>query len=190
MENRVLPQHNDAQFHHLYTTHRDAIWSYVVRRVERGDVDDAVAEVFVVAWRKVAQAPGPGEVLPWLYGIAKNVVRNTIRSSARRQRLWTKSASLSRMDSPSSDVQVIRNLEDAELLAAVEALHPIDRELLRLRVWEELSIKDIALVVGRSPKSVESRLVRIRKNLARTLDVPESPLHAVRPGRTQRGGEQ
>jgi RNA polymerase sigma-70 factor, ECF subfamily len=188
--NRVLSQHNDEQFHHLFTTHRDAVWSYVVRRVDRNDVDDAVAEVFVVAWRKVAQVPERAEVLPWLYGIARNVVRNTQRSSKRRQRLWTKNASLARKNSPSPDIQVVRDLDDAALLAAVAALHPFDRELLRLRTWEELSIKDIALVVGKSPKSVESRLVRIRKNLARTLDVPESPLHAVRPVQTRQGGEQ
>lgn len=91
---------------------------------------------------------------------------------------------------PSCDVPVIRDLETAELLAAVDALHSDDRELLRLRTWEELSIKDVAVVVGKSPKSVESRLVRIRKNLARTLNVPESPLHVVRPGPSQQGGEQ
>jgi RNA polymerase sigma-70 factor (ECF subfamily) len=190
VEIRVLPQQADERFHHLYTTHRDAVWSYVARRVERGDVDDAVAEVFVVAWRKVAQTPDPEQVLPWLYGIAKNVVRNTIRSSARRQRLWAKNASLSHAESPSSDIQVIRNLEDAQLLAAVEALSPIERELLRLRTWEELSIKAIALVVGRSPKSVESRLVRIRKKLARSLDVPDRPTRTVRPVHTIPGGEQ
>jgi RNA polymerase sigma factor (sigma-70 family) len=85
-------------------------------------------------------------------------------------------------------VQVVRNLEDTELLAAVATLRPIDQELLRLRTWEELSIKDIAVVVGMSPKAVESRLVRIRKNLARRLVVQSSPSHVVRPGLAEEGG--
>lgn len=186
----MLSQQEDAQFQHLYATYRDVIWAYVVRRVDRADVEDAVAEVFVVTWRRIATAPPLDEALPWLYGISKNVVRNTTRSSRRRQRLWTKSASLAPTESPSCDVPVIRDIETAELLAAVDSLHSDDRELLRLRTWEELSIKDIALVVGKSPKSVESRLVRIRKNLARTLNVPESPLHVVRPGPRQQGGEK
>jgi DNA-directed RNA polymerase specialized sigma24 family protein len=97
---RMLSQQEDAQFQHLYSTYRDAIWAYIVRRVDRGDVEDAVAEVFVVAWRRIARAPPGDEALPWLYGISKNVVRNTIRSTRRRQRLWTKSASLAPTERP------------------------------------------------------------------------------------------
>ncbi|GMQ98424.1 MAG: sigma-70 family RNA polymerase sigma factor [Acidimicrobiia bacterium] len=180
----------NAQFRDLYMTHRDAVWSYIVRRVGRNDVDDAVAEVFVVAWRKTSQAPDIDEQLPWLYGIAKNVLRNVNRSSSRRNRLWIKATAQPSTDSPPSDVQVIRNSEDEELLAAVAKLRAIDQEVLRLRTWEELAIKDIAIVVGMSPKSVESRLVRIRKNLARSLAVPLSPAQSVRPGLAKQGGEQ
>jgi RNA polymerase sigma-70 factor (ECF subfamily) len=138
----------------------------------------------------MSQSPNPGEQLPWLYGIAKNVVRNTNRSSKRRHRLWTKVSVLPRADDPGSDIQVVRKLDDTELLNAVSRLRPIDQELLRLRTWEELPIKDIAVAVGMSPKSLESRLVRIRKNLARMLAVPASPMHVVRPGYPIEGGEQ
>jgi len=181
---------DDTQFRHLYMTHRDAVWSYIVRRVGRNEVDDAVAEVFVVAWRKISEAPAIDEQLPWLYGIARNIVRNVIRSSNRRKRLWIKTAALPPTNSPASDIQVVRNSEDEELLVAVARLRANDQELLRLRTWEELTIRDIALVVGMTPKSVESRLVRIRKNLARTLAVPESPTRKVRPDLANQGGEQ
>jgi len=180
----------DARFDDMYTKHRDAVWSYVVRRVGRNDVDDAVAEVFTVAWRKIRHSPDIDEQLPWLYGIGKNVVRNVNRSARRRQRLWARAMAVPIPDSPASDVQVVRNLDDAELLRAVSRLKPIDRELLRLRTWEELPIKDIAAVVGMSPKSVESHLVRSRKSLARMLAVRSSPMHEVRPGHTMEGGGQ
>ncbi len=92
------PQRDDTRFEQMYTTHRDAIWSYAVRRVARDEVDDAVAEVFTVAWRKMSQAPQADRQLPWLYGIGKNVVRNTNRSSNRRQRLWKKVSSMPPLD--------------------------------------------------------------------------------------------
>ena len=184
------PQRDDTRFEQMYTTHRDAIWSYAVRRVTRDEVDEAVAEVFTVAWRKIGQCPEPEEQLPWLYAIGRNIVRNTHRASNRRNRLWSKVSSMPPSDETGSDVQVVRNFEDAELLTVVSRLKPIDQELLRLRTWEELPIKDIAVVVGLSPKSVESRLVRIRKNLARMLAVPASPPHGVSPGYTHEGGEQ
>jgi RNA polymerase sigma-70 factor (ECF subfamily) len=190
VESRLQAQPNDTRFEGMYMTHRDALWSYVVRRVARDEVDDAVAEVFIVAWRKVGQCPEPEEQLPWLYAIGRNVVRNTHRASNRRNRLWSKVASIRSLDEAGSDVQVIRSFDDMELLTAVSRLKPIDQELLRLHTWEELPIKDIAVVVGLSPKSVESRLVRIRKNLARMLAVPASTPHGVRPGFAHEGGEQ
>lgn len=186
----MQPQPDNTRFEQMYVAHRDAIWSYVLRRVTRDEVDDAVAEVFTVAWRRMDQFPMPDEQLPWLYGIGRNVVRNTRRASNRRNRLRRKVTALPPEDSPSSDLQVVRNFEDTELLTAVSRLKPIDQELLRLRTWEELPIKDIAVVVGMSSKSVESRLVRIRKSLARMLAVPASPPHGVSPGYAHEGGEQ
>lgn len=188
VEIRVQVPNSEAQFRDMYVTHRDAVWSYVLRRTNRDDVDDAVAEVFTVAWRKIGRSPDVDEQLPWLYGISKNVVRNTNRTSNRRRRLWTRATSIPTAGAPAADVQVVRNLEETELLAAVAKLRPVDQELLRLRTWEELPIKDIAIVVGMSPKAVESRLVRIRKNIARMLAVQSSPSHVVRPGLAKEGG--
>lgn len=188
VEMQVQIPPDDAGFQHMYLTHRDAVWSYIVRRTKRDNVDDAVAEVFTVAWRKIDRSPDVEEQLPWLYGISKNVVRNVNRSSMRRHRLWTRVVAIPPEDVPAAEVQVVRNLEDAELLSAVAGLRTVDQELLRLRTWEELSIKDIAVVVGMSPKAVESRLVRIRKNLARVLAVQSSPSHVVRPGLAEEGG--
>jgi RNA polymerase sigma-70 factor (ECF subfamily) len=41
------------------------------------DANDASAEVFTIAWRRVADAPGPDSHLPWLYGIPRSVVSET-----------------------------------------------------------------------------------------------------------------
>ena len=180
----------DAQFQTMYTAHRDAIWSYCMRRVERAEVEDAVAEVFVVAWRRQDQAPPGEETLPWLYGVARNVVRNTNRARYRRQRLNTKVSSLGTQPEDPSDVQVVRNMQDEALLDAVASLKDDEQELLRLRTWEELPINQIAIVVGKSPRSVESKLGRIRKKLARKLAVPHQSGAKARPSYAEEGGER
>ncbi len=174
----------------MFRTHRDAIWSYCVRRVDRNEVEDAVAEVFIVAWKKHDRAPGGDEMLPWLYGVARNVVRNSNRSMVRRNRLSSRMKSLGTETAEASDVQVVRNLEDERLLAAVATLSDDDQELLRLRTWEELTIKQIATAIGKSPRSVESKLGRIRKKLARQLSVPMSSAQPVRPSYAEEGGER
>jgi RNA polymerase sigma-70 factor (ECF subfamily) len=153
----------------MFEAHRAEIWSYCYRRLPADDVQDAVADVFLHAWRRIDRAPaGPDEVL-WLYGIARNVVRNTRRSDVRRRRLWSKARATSVPESDDPAVQVVRRAEDEELLAAVDRLDPLARELLRLRTWEELSLAEIATVTGMSTRAVESRLARTRKRLATVL---------------------
>jgi RNA polymerase sigma factor (sigma-70 family) len=175
----------------MFTSHRDAVWGYCYRRLPRDDVQDAVAEVFLVAWRRIDQAPDGDETLLWLYGVARNVVRNFHRSSVRRQRLRVKAGAFHQADNSTPEMQVIRRAEDRELLAAVNQLKPMDQELLRLRTWEELSHAEIASVVGMSTRSVESRLARVRKRLGALLQIPTtSPHQTLSPRPVEEGGER
>ena len=180
---------SDAEFQRLFKAHRDAMWAYCVRRLHRDDVPDAVAEVFLVAWRRWDQAPLGGEERPWLYGVARNVVRNFGRSSRRRMRLDARLASVAEPASEPPDSQVVRREQEEQLLAAVLALSPLEQELLRLRTWEELSHADIAQVVGRSVRSVESRLARIRRKLVSQLN-RGSNRSQISPRPVEEGGER
>jgi RNA polymerase sigma-70 factor (ECF subfamily) len=165
------------------------VWWYCSRRLHRDEVADAVAEVFLVAWRKIDEAPDTDEALLWLYGVARNVVRNMRRSTRRRHRLQLKAASVGEPDSPGPEMLVVRRAEDRELLAAVARLGSLERELLRLRTWEELTLAEIAEVVGSSVRSVESRLARTRRKLAAMLSVSVSSAAAVSPRSVEEGGE-
>ena len=162
----------DARFRRLFDAHRDALQMYCHRRLGPDHADDALSEVFVVVWRKMRDVPDDEQALLWLYGIARNVVRNTRRSRARWWRLNLRLASLGVDSAPGPETQVVRRAEDQELLAAVTRLKPNEQELLRLRTWEELPAADIAAVTGLSVRAVETRLSRIRKKLAKDLDRP------------------
>jgi RNA polymerase sigma-70 factor (ECF subfamily) len=172
----------------MFADHRDAVWSYCYRRLDRSDVPDAVAEVFLAAWRRIENAPAAPETLAWLYGIARNVVRNATRSSGRRRRLHEKAASIRAPHPATPEVEVVRRAEDAALLAAVARLKPLEQELLRLRTWEELPLAEIAAATGLSVRAVESKLARVRKRLAGMLDVPTRK-PARRPRPVEEGGE-
>lgn len=158
-----------AAFCRLFASYREPLWAYCYRRLPRNDVPDAVSDVFLQAWRRMDQAPDDDTGLLWLYGIARNVVQNTRRSENRRRRLHLKAHALGQSTSTDPETLVIRRLEDRELLEAVDQLPPLDRELLRLRMWEELSLSEIAEVAGISTRAVESRLARVRRRLASTL---------------------
>ena len=162
----------DQRFRRLYLDHERDVRNYCRRRLPTADVDDAVADVFVVAWRRIDSLPVPAEVRPWLFGVARNVVRNLEREARRRQRLWGKAAATadrSRREA-GPEVAVVR-LGDAEtVLAALGTLKPADQEVLRLSKWEELTPAGIALVLRISPAAAGMRVKRASARMANALD--------------------
>jgi DNA-directed RNA polymerase specialized sigma24 family protein len=87
-------------------------------------VNDVVAEVFLVAWRRIDEAPESREML-WLYGIAKNVIRNAHRARHRQERLRTKVTAQGLTSEPSAEVHVVRNVEERAVLDPLATLRPV-----------------------------------------------------------------
>lgn len=154
--------HVEERFRSLFHAHYSAVVAYTVRRLGRTDGQDAAAEVFAVAWRRMHRVPSEPEALPWLYGVARNVVRNTERSRRRRERLASRAASVA----VSNPTPTERN---HEVLGALERLRAIDREILLLSAWEGLEPAEIAPVLGISAGTASVRLHRARQRLAELL---------------------
>ena len=181
---------SEAEFKVMYDLHFDSVARYCLRRLPEHSAQDAVSEVFLIAWRRFDSIPGGEESLPWLYGVAKNVVRNIDRSGRRSMRLSAKVKAQAHYPEPSPDVQVIRKEQDDELVAALLTLKADDQEVLRLRAYEGLSVKQIAIAIGCSEEAAKKRvsraLARLRK--AATIDTPVPS--GTNPRATHQGGER
>lgn len=156
------PAH-DAEFRRMYDEHFAEIRSYCLRRLPTADANDAVSEVFLVAWRKRNDIPETP--LPWLYGVARNVIRNTSRATRRQSRITNRLAAEPTYPEPGTDVPVVRHEDDQAVLDALATLSAQDQEVLRLRAWEGLSASEVATVVGCSLAAAEKRLTRASKRL-------------------------
>ena len=181
---------SETEFKAMYGLHFDSVARYCLRRLPEHSAQDAVSEVFLAAWRRFDSMPQGEDSLPWLYGVAKNVVRNIDRSQRRTTRLSAKIDAEPRYLEPSPDIQVIQNEQDAELVAALESLKPDDREVLRLRSYEGLSLKQISIAVGCSEEAAKKRvsraLTRLRRAMAHDMPVPSG----ANPRATHQGGER
>jgi len=163
--NRRIASADEARFSEIYRRHGKMIHAYCARRIDGSQVPDAVAETFAVAWRKIDQIPEGEGALPWLYGVAYRVLSHQWRSKARNRRLGERLLGLAEFDTASPDVILIRNEEHRLVIEASNRLRPIDQEILRLTLWEELSHLETAAVLGIEATAVKQRAYRARRNL-------------------------
>jgi RNA polymerase sigma factor (sigma-70 family) len=156
----------------LFERHAEEIYNYCFRRIGEWSVaEDALSIVFLEAWRRRGKELPPGKVLPWLYGIATNVVRNR-RRSERRYR-----AALSRLPAPPSEPdfgeEVVARLDDERRIGRaldLLATQPRDQQdVFVLCAWTQLSYQDAAFALDIPVGTVRSRLSRAR-GLLQELD--------------------
>jgi RNA polymerase sigma-70 factor (ECF subfamily) len=156
----------ETRFVEIYRRYSRPIQAYCARRTTPSQIADAVSEVFLVTWRRIDQVPEGEAALPWLYGVAYRVLSHQWRHKARSRRLIERLRGLAQVESLSPDVVLVRNEEYNLVLAAAARLRPMDQEVLRLTLWEELPYADVAIVLGIAVTAVKERAYRARRNLA------------------------
>jgi RNA polymerase sigma-70 factor (ECF subfamily) len=158
------------RFEDLVTTNSAAMLGYVRRRVDQpADAADVVCDVFLVAWRRIDEVPEGRSATLWLYGVARRALANRRRGDERRAALHEKlrlQREIERVerveppDAPASD-------RVHEALARMSA---IDREVLSLSAWEELTPAEIGAMTGLTSSAVRVRLHRARRRLKEMLE--------------------
>lgn len=156
-----------AAYGELFTRHGARIHGYVVRRTADPQLaDDVTAIVFLELWRRRAavELTRPS-ALPWLYGVASNVLRNQQRS---RRRFKDAIDSLALLPARSPELverQAEAAAEAADVVAQVRRLPRRERDVLVLSVWEGLSHAEIAEALGITIRAVRARLAQARHRL-------------------------
>jgi RNA polymerase sigma-70 factor (ECF subfamily) len=133
---------------------------------------DLTAEVFARAWlsRGRFRARDGAPALPWLLGIAQNVLRDSLRKrrvedSARRR------LGLPRTVAPDTEIERVDerlSLPDSAR-AVFSSLPERDREFLRLRVVEERPYNEVAVRMHCTPQAARLRVSRLLRQLQYTL---------------------
>ena len=160
----------------LFERHARAVYNHLFRRcADWSSAEDLTSVVFLEAWRKRHRVELDREsALPWLLGVATNVVLNH-RRSVRRYRAALSRVPLPEIGAPASvGVQdfagdaagrVAAESEMRLILVLVERLPERERQVLELCAWDGLSYEDAAAVLGVPVGTVRSRLSRARDRL-------------------------
>jgi RNA polymerase sigma-70 factor (ECF subfamily) len=137
---------------------------------DRGDLDDLVQEVFVIAFRGLERFRGEARLSTWLYRICVNVALGRIRTRKRKPPpiggldLDTQRTDPSLTERPETpDRALERERDRARVYAALETLAPKKRIVLYLHEIEGLDLKEIAYLVDSNPVTVRTRLFYARR---------------------------
>jgi len=164
----------EAEFQKIFNEHKHAVYRYAWRMSGSAVVaEDITQDVFVSLLRQPNRFDqGRGSMRAFLLGIARNIALKRWRDETRWEELVD-----TEFSSRETSLDRIESREVGEIVGeAVRSLPLLQREVLILAEYEEMSIEEIAAAVESETGTVKSRLHRARENLRRIL-APLRPMN-------------
>jgi RNA polymerase sigma factor (sigma-70 family) len=164
------------RFAEIFDRHFASVFRVAERRVGRDQASEVASETFVLAFAKRGSfRPEAVDALPWLLGIASNVIlhqrRRFVRYLAAVERVSADVRTADREgDLGSADRRLDAPADWARMRAALLTLSDTDRELLLLVAWDELSYEEAAVVLDVPLGTVRSKLHRAKARLRELLE--------------------
>ncbi|MEW8958011.1 ECF RNA polymerase sigma factor SigW [Moorella humiferrea] len=156
----LMRRFGDKVLYLAYSYLRDRHWA-----------EDVAQEVFIRVFTNLDKFRGNSSIYTWIYHITVNLCRDELRAKNRRRDLEPVEGE----DYVATEVeeQVLANLQQQEVWQAVLNLPVIYREVIWLHYYEQLSLKEIAEILGISLPAVKIRLYRARGHLQKLLKAGE-----------------
>ncbi|GGM18159.1 hypothetical protein GCM10010129_72980 [Streptomyces fumigatiscleroticus] len=164
----------DAErFRDVYEECYPRVLGYATSLVGRQVGEDITSETFTVAWRRMRDIPDPA--LPWLLGVARNLVRELRRRDAHRYVLAAEEAQRIAGGTQTHVGDIAAEVTDRHVaLQALASLSEADREVLTLIAWHGLEAKEAARVLGCTSATLTVRLYRARRRLEKALETAQA----------------
>lgn len=174
-----LQRGHDAALNDLMERHATGVFHFLCRMLNNeDDANDLAQETFVRVFRAKESYRPDQRFSTWLFTIAANLARNQIRWRTRHPNVSLNAESAQTehtlgdtllSDGPTPKENALATERAAAVRAAVQGLPQDMREAIVLCEWEERSVIDAAVIIGATPKAVESRLYRARQILRTEL---------------------
>jgi RNA polymerase sigma-70 factor, ECF subfamily len=161
-------QREPEAFGHVFDRHVATVHAFAQRRIGRDLAEEVTAETFARGFEARGRYDSVhGNALPWLLGIASNLLRRHWRTERRRLDAYARAA---RHERPGEAPDV-----DGAVLRAVARLPRRQREVLLLAAWADLGYAEIAQALDLPIGTVRSRLARARSALGADASLGPPP---------------
>lgn len=167
-----------SSFEELARRHQVPLLHFLRQWTTAEEAEDLTQEAMIRAYENLERYRPDAKFKTWLFTIARRLCLNL----KRRRRPEGRSEALSSLVAASEPAEEVAAAEDRRWLwqLAGDILGERERTVLWLYYAEDMPVKEIARVVGRSPSAVKTMLFRSRRKLAEKMDPAEH-------GRTIRG---
>jgi RNA polymerase sigma-70 factor, ECF subfamily len=157
-------------FREIFAAHLRFVWRVVsAHGVRPGDAEDASQEVFLIAHRRYDDwDPARAAVRTWLYGIAVRVAANHRRLSHVRHETPGRTVTAPRSETDPVDA-IDQNRALEKMYDALAQLDPSKRDVFVLFELEELTMKEVAQILGCPLQTAYTRLHVARRRLAEAM---------------------
>ena len=165
-------------FETIYHRHADSVFNLCLHYLHGySDAEDATQDIFIKIYQKIDTFRAASSPKTWIYRIAINHCLDVLKSKKRQHRLAyiqsilglksMRQAALSTKEHPG----IILEQKEATiaLLAKIDQLPDQQKTALILSKIDGLSYKEVAQIMQKSPKSIESLVQRAKKNLKNSM---------------------
>ena len=168
---RRIRSGDQVAFEELYRLHATRLHNLASRMIGRvAEADDALQDIFLLAYRKVGSFRGESSLGTWLYRLAMNHCLDVLRNRQTRMNVQTDSLDEPDATPVASPVPVVGALGRIDLERAIEALPPACRAAFLLHDVEGFGHQDVGAMLGVSEGTSKSQVhkarLRIRSYLA------------------------
>jgi RNA polymerase sigma factor (sigma-70 family) len=156
--------HSNEAFRKLADRHMKLVYSTCRRDLDNAQAaEDATQLVFILLARKAGAISPNGSVSSWLFGAARFVCKDMIKSEMRRRRREEAAFDMEQMKTGNTDWDQI----ELQINDALTSLTRADREAVLMRYYDGMSLQEIAGQIGTTEDSARKRVARAVDRLRR-----------------------
>ena len=166
----VFREESEQKFISVYQSHVDEIYQYVYMRTGLNQTisEDITQEIFMDIYKGIANFKGLCSERTWIYKITKNKINDFYRKQYKNKfkQCEIENDFVENIVDPSQDLQeiMIKSFERKKVEHCLRNLPDTYKIVLVLKYIDDKSVKEIASIVGKSTKAIESMLQRAKSS--------------------------